>query len=304
MDAQRFDNLAKTLASRLSRRNALRRAGVAASASLLAATGMRPDQAAALTQAQNDGQPLFTLIRRYTLNVPTGQVRRALQQGYVEDACNAPGFVAYLTVEDEDGDFVTVAVFRSQNDMVNFANAEANWIAQNLDDLLPAPDEAISGDTYVHAAAPAGISQHLRGHSSTDGRSRTDWRSRAANECSGAADRRAVRADADSRPCLHRVRAAPVRPVRRPPVTTAWSAAPPPISWAGRASARRKPSATRTSAALMAAPAPVPAARRKPARAAAPTTAMRMESATTYRLLAPAPVAPARPAHRTPATPG
>ena len=157
MDAQRFDNLAKTLAGRLSRRNALRRAGVAASASLLAATGIRPDQAAALTQAQNDGQPLFTLIRRYTLNVPTGQVRRALQQGYVEDACNAPGFVAYLTVEDEDGDFVTVAVFRSQNDMVNFANAEANWIAQNLDDLLPAPDEAISGDTYVHAAALQGF---------------------------------------------------------------------------------------------------------------------------------------------------
>jgi hypothetical protein len=157
MDAQRFDNLARTLASRLSRRGALRRAGAAASASLLAASGMRPEQAAALIQAQQDGQPLYTLIRRYTLDVPTGQVRQALQQGYVEDACNAPGFVAYLTVEDEEGDFATVAVFRSQNDLANFANAEANWIAQNLGDLLPAPDEAISGDTYVHAVAPQGF---------------------------------------------------------------------------------------------------------------------------------------------------
>lgn len=157
MDAQRFDHLTRTLAGRQSRRNALRRAGAAASASLLAAAGIRPDQAAALIQAQSDGQPLFTIIRRYTLAGPTGDVRQALQQGYVDDACKAPGFVAYLTVEDDDGDFVTVAVFRSQNDLANFANGEAQWIAQNLDDLLPAPDEAISGDTYIHAMAPQGF---------------------------------------------------------------------------------------------------------------------------------------------------
>ena len=41
MDAQRFDNLAKSLAGRLSRRNALRRAGAAASATLLASAGVR-----------------------------------------------------------------------------------------------------------------------------------------------------------------------------------------------------------------------------------------------------------------------
>jgi cell division septation protein DedD len=154
MDGQRFDRLAKTLAGRLSRRHALRRVGAAASASLLTASGLRPDAAAALIRAQGDGQPLYTIIRRYTLSTPTGQVRKALQQGYVDDACNAPGFVAYLTVEDEDGDFATVAVFRTQVDLQNFANAEATWIAQNLGNLLPAPDEAISGDTYIHAITP------------------------------------------------------------------------------------------------------------------------------------------------------
>ena len=151
MDGPRFDNLAKALAGRLSRRHALRRTGAAASASLLAASGLRPDVATALARAQSDGQPLFTMIRRYSLSTPTGQVRKALQQGYVDDACNASGFIAYLTVEDEDGDFATVAVFRSQDDLQKFSNAEAGWIAQNLGDLLPAPDEAISGDTHIHA---------------------------------------------------------------------------------------------------------------------------------------------------------
>ena len=150
MDAQRFDNLAKTLAGRLSRRNALRRAGAAASATLLASAGVRAAPVAA--QGQDD-EPVYTVIRRYTLDGPTSAVRTALQRGYIEDACDAPGFIAYFAVEDEDGDFATVAVFRSQEDFENFAAAEANWIARNLGNLLPAPDEAVSGDTYIHAGA-------------------------------------------------------------------------------------------------------------------------------------------------------
>src|SRR5215204_3003842 len=149
MDAQRFDNLAKSLAARLTRRNALRRAGAAASATLLASAGAR----AAPAVAQRQDKPIYTVIRRYSLDNPTDAVRKALQRGYIEAACDAPGFIAYFAVEDEDGDFATVAVFRSQEDFENFATAEANWIARNLGGLLPAPDEAVSGDTYVHGGA-------------------------------------------------------------------------------------------------------------------------------------------------------
>src|SRR5215218_10878208 len=149
MDAQRFDNLAKSLAGRLTRRNALRRAGAAASATLLASAGAR----AAPAVAQRQDKPIYTVIRRYSLDNPTDAVRKALQRGYIEAACEAPGFIAYFAVEDEDGDFATVAVFRSQEDFEKFATAEANWIAQNLGNLLPAPDEALSGDTYVYAGA-------------------------------------------------------------------------------------------------------------------------------------------------------
>src|SRR5215218_10702362 len=149
MDGQKFDNLAKSLAGRLSRRNALRRAGAAASATLLASAGIRALPAA----AQGQDEPVYTVIRRYTPDSPTDQIRAALQRGYIEDACKAPGFIAYFAVEDEDGDFATVAVFRSQEDFEKFATAEANWIARNLGNLLPAPDEALSGDTYVYAGA-------------------------------------------------------------------------------------------------------------------------------------------------------
>lgn len=151
MDPQRFDNLAKALAGRLSRRGALRRAGAAASASLLASAGIRAAPAAAQNQAS---APAYGVVRRYRLNGPTQAVRQALMQGYIEDACKAPGFIAYFAVEDEDGDFATVAVFDSQQDFDNFTDDEAAWIAQNLGNLLPAPSEVVSGATYVRAGDP------------------------------------------------------------------------------------------------------------------------------------------------------
>jgi hypothetical protein len=104
--------------------------------------------------AQGNRQPAYTVVRRYTLNEATSDLRNALMNGYVQDVCQAPGFIAYFTVEDEDGDFVTIAVFRSQQDFDSFANSEANWIAQNLSDLLPSPDEAISGQTFIQAGDP------------------------------------------------------------------------------------------------------------------------------------------------------
>ena len=193
MDAQRFDNLAKSLAGRLSRRNALRRAGAAASATLLASAGVRAVPAA----AQGQDEPVYTVIRRYTLDSPTNAVRAALQRGYIEDACKAPGFIAYFAVEDEDGDFATVAVFRSQDDFEKFASAEANWIAQNLGNLLPAPDEALSGDTYVYAGATQAFRNTCPATAQQTDGTRSDNRSRCPDR-NGGADRRTPDRDAHS----------------------------------------------------------------------------------------------------------
>ena len=188
MDAQRFDSLARALAGRLSRRGAIRKAGAAASATLLASAGVPSSMVSAL--AQSNGQPVYTVVRRYTLSGATSDLRNALMNGYVQDVCQAPGFIAYFTVEDEDGDFVTIAVFRSQQDFDNFANSEANWIAQNLSDLLPSPDEAISGQTFIQAGDPQAFRNTCPAAppSPTTRDRRTDHRPRP-NRRSGNADR-------------------------------------------------------------------------------------------------------------------
>ena len=81
------------------------------------------------------------------------QIEQTLAQGYIAAACAAKGFVAYFTVDDGNGTLATVAVFESQKAFEDFADDEANWIAQNLSSL-PSPDETIAGQTAVSAGAP------------------------------------------------------------------------------------------------------------------------------------------------------
>ncbi len=140
-------------ANRFTRRRALRGAGVAASAGLFAATGS--GRLAALAQDANNG-PLYTTIRRYTLDGSANQIEQTLAQGYIAAACAAKGFVAYFTVDDGNGTLATVAVFESQKAFEDFADDEANWIAQNLSSL-PSPDETIAGQTAVSAGAPQAL---------------------------------------------------------------------------------------------------------------------------------------------------
>ncbi|MCC7023555.1 MAG: hypothetical protein IT338_12060 [Thermomicrobiales bacterium] len=169
MDAQRFDNLAKTLADRFSRRNALRRASAAATASVLAAAGLRDETTRALAQAstptpaagtsgasgasKKEEKAFYTRVRRYTLDRPAADVRKALEKAYLEGICNAPGFVAFFTVEDDkDADaFATVIVFRTKKDYDTFEKAETPWLAKNVGSLLPAPDDTVTGASALFA---------------------------------------------------------------------------------------------------------------------------------------------------------
>ena len=151
MDAQRFDSLAKSLAGRLTRRKALRRAGAAASATLLASAGVTAAPAVSPGQRKaNRSTPSPPLH----LGRSTSAVRTALQRGYIEAPARLP--VSSPTSRSKMK-MATSRPWRSsaaRRTSSNFATAEANWIAQNLGDLLPAPDEVLSGDTYVYAGDP------------------------------------------------------------------------------------------------------------------------------------------------------
>jgi len=144
MDANRFDALSKSFATRLSRRSAMRRGGVGIAATLLAAAGLRTTAA---RQASGDW---YTLIRRYTLSGSPDQVVQELNSGYLPLIRQADGFVSYAVVTSDNNTVTTITTFESRAQQESAARAEADWVQQNLASLLPSPAEEIHGDTAVY----------------------------------------------------------------------------------------------------------------------------------------------------------
>ena len=171
MDNRSFDSWTRSLATRLSRRSALKTGGalVAAGALVVPARQAVPARLAAAAQSDT-GAFWYTVIRRYRFDGQVEPVRQALMDSFRPLLCAADGFRAYLAVEvtetssrdatpdatpDPDEQvLVTVTAFGSRSQFEAFASSEADWVNQYLGTALPEPEETIVGDAYVRAGLP------------------------------------------------------------------------------------------------------------------------------------------------------
>ncbi len=143
MDAERFDHLAKTFATRFSRRSALRTGGAGLAATLLATVSGRA------VGARQAGSARYTVIRRYDLSGSSDTVLQELNSGFLPLIKQAAGYVQYLVVASANNTVTTITVFESKTQLESAAQSEADWVQQNLASLLPAPAEVISGDAII-----------------------------------------------------------------------------------------------------------------------------------------------------------
>lgn len=153
MDAHRFDAFTRAVGGRFTRRNALKTGGAGTVAALLAAAGLRD------SRAQSSVDPeWYALIRRYPSTENIDQLQQTLNNGYLPLISQRPGFVQYLVVRGEQDTLVSITVFDNQENQQAAADAEADWIAQNLANLLESPTETIDGDviSYIGNAEALG----------------------------------------------------------------------------------------------------------------------------------------------------
>ncbi|MDQ3657246.1 MAG: antibiotic biosynthesis monooxygenase [Chloroflexota bacterium] len=143
MDTERFDHLAKTFATKFSRRSALRTGGAGLAATLLATVGGHA------VGARQAGSTWYTVIRQYALSGSSDAVLQELNSGFLPLIRQEPGYVQYLVVASADNTVTTITVFESQAQLEAAAQSEADWVQQNLASLLPAPAEVTSGDAII-----------------------------------------------------------------------------------------------------------------------------------------------------------
>ena len=151
MDAERFDSMARSLASRLSRRTALRGTGAGVAAGVLAALQAGTSRAA--VARQNADLP-YVVVRTYQAPADLASLQQTLGQGYAPQLAQQPGFIEY-TVLGNEGGVTTISAFTTPNAEEAATNQLANWVNQNLANLLPELITTINDTAIVHVANQA-----------------------------------------------------------------------------------------------------------------------------------------------------
>ncbi len=89
---------------------------------------------------------MFAAIRYYRAEPPSvDEVIRRVQKGFVPLVRDTPGFVSYflLIPSEREDEIVSVSVFEDRRGAEESNARAAEWVAQNLSELLrPAPEFA------------------------------------------------------------------------------------------------------------------------------------------------------------------
>jgi heme-degrading monooxygenase HmoA len=94
---------------------------------------------------------MYAAIRRYKAKPGSAsELARRGQEGFVPLISNLPGFIAYYGMA-VGNDVVTVSIFEDQAGEEESTRLAAEWVQQNLAELLDGPPEVIAGHVDWHS---------------------------------------------------------------------------------------------------------------------------------------------------------
>jgi hypothetical protein len=93
---------------------------------------------------------MYAAIRTYQTSDP-GEVVRRTSHGFVPILRGTPGFVAYYVVDGGDGAIASVSVFEEQSGADESTRRAAEWVADNLAELVIGGPKLVAGEVKVEA---------------------------------------------------------------------------------------------------------------------------------------------------------
>ena len=99
---------------------------------------------------------MFAAIRYYQADPPSiDEVVRRVQEDFVPLIRDMQGFVSYfiLVPSEREEDIVSVSVFEDQQSAEESNSKAAEWVVQNLGELLRPSPEFASGQVVVYEAS-------------------------------------------------------------------------------------------------------------------------------------------------------
>jgi quinol monooxygenase YgiN len=93
---------------------------------------------------------MYGVIRRYKLDSANfDESVRRVEQGLASKISASPGFVSYRVLRAENGDALSVSVFDASEQAEDAAKTVADWVKENLAELMPNPPEVTAGEVLL-----------------------------------------------------------------------------------------------------------------------------------------------------------
>jgi hypothetical protein len=96
---------------------------------------------------------MFASIRRYRMHKGSmDELASRVDAGFAEEICAQPGFVSYEFVDCDDGEVMTISIFREAGGASGSRDLAQRWTDENLQDLEFTRIGALDGEMLVSRA--------------------------------------------------------------------------------------------------------------------------------------------------------
>ena len=94
---------------------------------------------------------MFAAIRRYHTDPDSlEEVARKVNEGFVPLITEMSGFVAYMALNADQGEYGTVSIFEDQASAEESNRVAEEWVNENVRELLPNPPDYAAGEVVVY----------------------------------------------------------------------------------------------------------------------------------------------------------
>jgi hypothetical protein len=95
---------------------------------------------------------MYGVVRRYQSDAGlVDELARRVREGFVPIISRAEGFVAYYVVDAGEGAVASISLFEDSAAANESTRMAADWVKQNLAELVEGPPEITAGEVVVQA---------------------------------------------------------------------------------------------------------------------------------------------------------
>lgn len=94
---------------------------------------------------------MYAAIRRYQVDPGSAdEITRRVETGFVPLMRQVQGFVDYYLLDDGNGAIATITVYQDQAGAEESVRRAAEFVRQQLSELIPNPPEVTAGEVRIH----------------------------------------------------------------------------------------------------------------------------------------------------------